>query len=160
RRRTVSWRRQTGGAAAVEWPWQLPQRAGIASSSVSDSGPDDHQHARRRNRGERGAGADGTHGTDRGRRPGNPLSDLQLRDEGKRGKPRRDGLRYSNASRVLVATHADDHDAGGSDGGLMSRSITRLEATRSLISSLNGEPVVASLGHPAYDLFAALDRPE
>jgi thiamine pyrophosphate-dependent acetolactate synthase large subunit-like protein len=29
-----------------------------------------------------------------------------------------------------------------------------------LISSLNGEPVVASLGHPAYDLFAALDRPE
>ena len=37
--------------------------------------------------------------------------------------------------------------------------MTRLEATRQLVSALGGEPIVASLGHPAYDLFAAGDRP-
>jgi thiamine pyrophosphate-dependent acetolactate synthase large subunit-like protein len=38
--------------------------------------------------------------------------------------------------------------------------MNRLEATKQLISSLDREPVIASLGHPAYDLFAASDRRE
>jgi thiamine pyrophosphate-dependent acetolactate synthase large subunit-like protein len=37
--------------------------------------------------------------------------------------------------------------------------MTRLEATRLLVAALSDEPIVASLGHPAYDLFAAKDRP-
>jgi len=37
--------------------------------------------------------------------------------------------------------------------------MNRLEATRLLVSALADEPIVASLGHPAYDLFAAGDRP-
>jgi thiamine pyrophosphate-dependent acetolactate synthase large subunit-like protein len=40
--------------------------------------------------------------------------------------------------------------------------VTRLEATRLLVSALGSDqttPIVASLGHPAYDLFAAGDRP-
>jgi thiamine pyrophosphate-dependent acetolactate synthase large subunit-like protein len=38
--------------------------------------------------------------------------------------------------------------------------MTRLEATRRLRALLKTEPVIASLGHPAYDLFEAGDRPE
>jgi thiamine pyrophosphate-dependent acetolactate synthase large subunit-like protein len=34
----------------------------------------------------------------------------------------------------------------------------RAEATRALVGTLTDEPVVVSLGHPAYDLFAAGDR--
>jgi thiamine pyrophosphate-dependent acetolactate synthase large subunit-like protein len=37
--------------------------------------------------------------------------------------------------------------------------VTRLDATRRLRERLREEAVVASLGHPAYDLFAAGDRP-
>ena len=37
--------------------------------------------------------------------------------------------------------------------------MNRLDATRLLVSALIDEPIVASLGHPAYDLFAAGDRP-
>jgi thiamine pyrophosphate-dependent acetolactate synthase large subunit-like protein len=40
--------------------------------------------------------------------------------------------------------------------------MTRLDATRLLVGSLGQDaktPVIASLGHPAYDLFAAGDRP-
>ena len=37
--------------------------------------------------------------------------------------------------------------------------MNRLDATRALVSVLGREPVIASLGHPAYDLFAAGDRP-
>jgi thiamine pyrophosphate-dependent acetolactate synthase large subunit-like protein len=37
--------------------------------------------------------------------------------------------------------------------------MNRLEATRQLIAALADEPVIASLGHPAYDLYAAGDRP-
>ena len=36
----------------------------------------------------------------------------------------------------------------------------RFDATRHLVATLADEIVVASLGHPAYDLFAAGDRPE
>ncbi len=36
--------------------------------------------------------------------------------------------------------------------------MNRLDATRILIDALGDEPIVASLGHPAYDLFAAADR--
>ena len=37
--------------------------------------------------------------------------------------------------------------------------MNRLEATRVLVAAVDAEPIVASLGHPAYDLFAAGDRP-
>jgi thiamine pyrophosphate-dependent acetolactate synthase large subunit-like protein len=36
----------------------------------------------------------------------------------------------------------------------------RLDATRHLVAALTDEPVIASLGHPAYDLFTAGDRPQ
>ena len=38
--------------------------------------------------------------------------------------------------------------------------MTRLDATRQLIAAVgaSGDPIVASLGHPAYDLYAAGDR--
>lgn len=38
--------------------------------------------------------------------------------------------------------------------------MTRLEATRHLVAQFADDIVVASLGHPAYDLFAAGDREE
>ncbi|HVC20614.1 MAG TPA: thiamine pyrophosphate-dependent enzyme [Vicinamibacterales bacterium] len=38
--------------------------------------------------------------------------------------------------------------------------MNRLDATRQLVRALTDEAVIASLGHPAYDLFAAGDRPE
>jgi len=37
--------------------------------------------------------------------------------------------------------------------------MNRLDATRLLTAALTGEPIIASLGHPAYDLYAAGDRP-
>lgn len=37
--------------------------------------------------------------------------------------------------------------------------MNRLEATRILVGCAGDAPIVASLGHPAYDLFAAGDRP-
>ena len=36
--------------------------------------------------------------------------------------------------------------------------MNRLEATRIVVAALDQEPIVASLGHPAYDLYAAGDR--
>ena len=36
--------------------------------------------------------------------------------------------------------------------------LTRLDATRQIAAFCGGDPVVASLGHPAYDLFATGDR--
>jgi phosphonopyruvate decarboxylase len=36
--------------------------------------------------------------------------------------------------------------------------MTRLDATRILVALAGDEPIIASLGHPAYDLFAAGDR--
>jgi thiamine pyrophosphate-dependent acetolactate synthase large subunit-like protein len=37
--------------------------------------------------------------------------------------------------------------------------VNRIEATRQLVAALGNQPIIASLGHPAYDLFAAGDRP-
>ena len=37
--------------------------------------------------------------------------------------------------------------------------MNRLDATRLLVAALDDEPIVASLGHPAYDLYGAGDRP-
>ncbi len=37
--------------------------------------------------------------------------------------------------------------------------MNRLEATRVVVDVVGSAPIVASLGHPAYDLFAAGDRP-
>jgi thiamine pyrophosphate-dependent acetolactate synthase large subunit-like protein len=36
--------------------------------------------------------------------------------------------------------------------------MTRLEATRQIAAAFKGDPIVASLGHPAYDLFATGDH--
>ncbi len=44
--------------------------------------------------------------------------------------------------------------------GLTPLPMTRIEATRAIVELANGAPIVASLGHPAYDLFAAGDRPQ
>ena len=38
--------------------------------------------------------------------------------------------------------------------------MNRIEATRAIVELAGQAPIVASLGHPAYDLFAAGDRPE
>lgn len=38
--------------------------------------------------------------------------------------------------------------------------MTRLEGTRVVVERAGDDPIVASLGHPAYDLFAAGDRPQ
>ena len=38
--------------------------------------------------------------------------------------------------------------------------MTRIEATRIIVDLAGDAPIVASLGHPAYDLFAAGDRPQ
>ena len=38
--------------------------------------------------------------------------------------------------------------------------ITRMDATRRLLALITNEPVIASLGYPAYDLFTVGDRPE
>ena len=38
--------------------------------------------------------------------------------------------------------------------------INRLDATRFMVGQLTDEPVIASLGNPKYDLFAAGDRPQ
>jgi thiamine pyrophosphate-dependent acetolactate synthase large subunit-like protein len=37
--------------------------------------------------------------------------------------------------------------------------MNRVDATRQLVAALDDEPIITSLGHPAYDLFAARDRP-
>jgi thiamine pyrophosphate-dependent acetolactate synthase large subunit-like protein len=38
--------------------------------------------------------------------------------------------------------------------------MNRVEATRIVVGAAGDAPIVASLGHPAYDLFAAGDRPQ
>src|SRR5438067_1476399 len=38
--------------------------------------------------------------------------------------------------------------------------MTRVEAARVLVDAAGDAPIVASLGHPAYDLFVAGDRPQ
>jgi thiamine pyrophosphate-dependent acetolactate synthase large subunit-like protein len=38
--------------------------------------------------------------------------------------------------------------------------MTRLDATRLIVDRAGDDPIVASLGHPTYDLFAAGDRPQ
>jgi thiamine pyrophosphate-dependent acetolactate synthase large subunit-like protein len=37
--------------------------------------------------------------------------------------------------------------------------MTSLDVIRAVVGAAGGDPIVASLGHPAYDLFAAGDRP-
>ena len=38
--------------------------------------------------------------------------------------------------------------------------MTRIEATRLIVELAGDAPIIASLGHPAYDLYAAGDRPQ
>ena len=42
----------------------------------------------------------------------------------------------------------------------MTAPMTRIEATRLIVELAGDAPIIASLGHPAYDLFAAGDRPQ
>ncbi len=42
----------------------------------------------------------------------------------------------------------------------MTAPMTRLDATRLIVELAGDAPIIASLGHPAYDLFAAGDRPQ
>jgi thiamine pyrophosphate-dependent acetolactate synthase large subunit-like protein len=44
------------------------------------------------------------------------------------------------------------------DGASQDGRVTRLDATRRIAAACDGDPIVASLGHPAYDLFATGDR--
>src|SRR5690348_11098812 len=37
--------------------------------------------------------------------------------------------------------------------------MNRIDATRRLVAAIGEEPIVSSLGHPTYDLYAASDRP-
>ena len=67
---------------------------------------------------------------------------------------RRDGVRDEAGWRVFASAPADGSVAGGERTAM-----NRLDASRLLVGALGGEPIVASLGHPAYDLFAAGDRP-
>jgi thiamine pyrophosphate-dependent acetolactate synthase large subunit-like protein len=54
----------------------------------------------------------------------------------------------------MSSREADDGSFAAEGAG-----VNRLDATRVLVAALDDEPVVASLGHPAYDLFAVRDRP-
>jgi thiamine pyrophosphate-dependent acetolactate synthase large subunit-like protein len=56
----------------------------------------------------------------------------------------------------MSSRQADD---GSPTATVKGARVNRLDATRVLVGALDGEPVVASLGHPAYDLFAVRDRP-
>ena len=60
----------------------------------------------------------------------------------------------ADAGRVSVTARAD-----GIAGIWWRALMARFEATRQLVATLANEIVIASLGHPAYDLFAAGDRP-
>src|SRR6478672_8338594 len=102
---------------------------------------------------ERRAGPDGTRG------PADLRRDrTDSRDGGHAGGHHRDGppgrpdgVRHAPRRRVPPAAAADRAVTG--------HGMTRLDATRLLVAALEAEPIVASLGHPAYDLFAAGDRP-
>src|SRR5262249_28750991 len=61
------------------------------------------------------------------------------------------GVRHANRRRVPAAANGDG--AGGREP------MTRLEAARVVVAAAADAPIVASLGHPAYDLFVAGDRP-
>ncbi len=54
---------------------------------------------------------------------------------------------------------AGEADDGSVAGAVQGAAVNRLDGTRVLVAALDGEPLVASLGHPAYDLFAVRDRP-
>ena len=74
------------------------------------------------------------------------------------GPPRgEDRVRHARERRVPAAAQGDHV---GRLGGKRGRLMTRLEATRMIVALAGGAPIVASLGHPAYDLFAAGDRPQ
>src|SRR5678816_3116813 len=57
--------------------------------------------------------------------------------------------------RVPVATPSDRTCACGTTA---MTALSRLDATRRIAAAFEGDPIVASLGHPAYDLFATGDR--
>src|SRR5207245_1603420 len=130
-------------------------------AAVSDSDADGRQYARRRGRVERGAGADGSRGPCDLRRDRRAACDGRV--AGCRGGDRPSGgadrLRHANARRVPAAAQNNGvrprcESFAGSDP------VTRLEATRVVVDAAGGAPIIASLGHPAYDLFVAGDRPQ
>src|SRR3954468_22101166 len=150
RRRVVPRRRATDGDAAVERPRQLAQRADVAARPVQDPGAGDHQHARRRRGVERRAGADGTRRAADLRRHRGPARDTRHAGFGCRGGARRRPYRVRHPPARCVPAAAAHHG---------SARMNRLDATRQLVAAAGDDPIVASLGHPAYDLYAAADRP-
>src|SRR5262249_33829512 len=98
---------------------------------------------------ERGSGADGTGspGNLRRRRASAHDRHLGRRGSGRRAAHRDDGVRYATGGRLPASA--------GSDGIM-----NRLAAPRGGGGGAGDAPIVASLGHPAYDLFAAGDRPQ
>ena len=90
---------------------------------------------------------------------GVPRQTVTSADAGRQHRPasRPDRVRDAGDGRVPVAAIGDR--AGAAAGA---EAMTRLDATRILLRALEASPatpIVASLGHPAYDLFAAGDRP-
>ena len=156
----VSRRRTADGDAAVERARQLAERADVAAAALPDSRADGHQHARRRRRVERRAGADGPGRRApilrRDRRAARNASTAPTRTPEivRRVGQTAFGTRLPGvcllpraAHRALRAPRCDDDPP---------RRDARAGVARSATSRL---PIVASLGHPAYDLFAAGDRP-
>src|SRR4051812_32660575 len=64
------------------------------------------------------------------------------------------------ARRPPVCCRGSCSGTTASDAGISPICMNRLEATRLVVDAAREAPIVASLGHPAYDLFAAGDRPQ
>ena len=85
-----------------------------------------------------------------------------------RAAGREDRVRHAHAGCVPAAAAVTTGQTavrppGGSQTGsdpVDVETMTRLEATRVIVDLAGDAPIVASLGHPAYDLFAAGDRPQ
>src|SRR5262249_49863537 len=135
--------------ASVERAGEFAERRDVAVDAVSDSRADGRQHARRQRRLERGANADGACCARHLRVAGRSAHDGLVRQRRVRHHPlrREDGLRPAHEPGVPAAAESDD------------RIMNRVEATRVIVQLAGDAPIIASLGHPAYDLYAAGDRP-
>jgi sulfopyruvate decarboxylase alpha subunit len=68
-------------------------------------------------------------------------------------------LMHAADSKPITPPPAAPFRDAHSHGAATDRAMSRLEATRLMVKRLQDEAVVAALGHPAYDLFTAGDRP-
>ena len=76
------------------------------------------------------------------------------------GAGRKDGVHDAHGRRVPAAAPIDGaaRRVKPAPGSPTMTRMTRLDATRHIAAAFEGDPIVASLGHPAYDLFATGDR--